>query len=131
MRSGRRPSGPAAWLAEQRVVLMPFIAGAIRRTDRVAVAMDSRGFAGTRPRTHLRTLPIGRGDIAMLLVTLAVALGIVTLSALAGSLRLWTGVLAGRTECSTTVDSIGTEDARPRDLRIRLPARQPVLGGLV
>ena len=38
------------------------LAGAVRRAERVAIAMESRGFTGAGPRTYYTAVPIGRKD---------------------------------------------------------------------
>lgn len=89
---GRRP-GPAGWFREQGRLLVPLLAGAIRRADRVALAMDSRGFDGRRSRTHFRRVPFGAADAGLIAGAALGGAAILAASAALGTLRLWSGVL--------------------------------------
>lgn len=80
-------------LDARRRMLIPLFAGAVRRTDRVAVAMDSRGFDSARARTHFRRLSVDRADALLLVGTLTAATLIFAVGAALGVLRLWTGTL--------------------------------------
>lgn len=93
LRGRRRRRGPAGWLEERRRLLVPLFTGAVRRTDRVALAMDSRGFGSGRTRTHYRRLRVDRQDAALLVVAIGGGILILAVSAALGVLRLWTGVL--------------------------------------
>ncbi len=94
LRGYRAPAGPLGWWVEQRRLLIPVLAGAVRRTDRLALAMDSRGFAASRRRTHYRSMSWRWPDTAMLLGALIAALTILAVSAAFGILQLWTGALS-------------------------------------
>lgn len=89
---GRRP-GPVGWCREQGRSLVPLLAGAIRRADRVALAMDSRGFGGDRPRTHYRDVRFGAADAWLIVAAAAGGAGILVIAAALGVLRLWSGAL--------------------------------------
>lgn len=91
---GRR-QGAAGWVQEQWRLTLPLLALAIRRSERVALAMDARGFSMERAarRTHARTLRVGTTDVALVVGTLALAAGLIGLSAALGTLRLWNGQL--------------------------------------
>ncbi|HZS90770.1 MAG TPA: energy-coupling factor transporter transmembrane component T [Chloroflexota bacterium] len=91
LRGQGRQRGPLAALRERVDLLVPLLVGAIRRAERVAVAMDSRGFAARRPRTHYRLTPFEAADAWMLAGTVALGGGLLALSATLGSLRLWLG----------------------------------------
>jgi energy-coupling factor transport system permease protein len=89
---GRR-RGPAGRLREQARLALPLLANAIRRSERVALAMDARGFSGHRARTHYRRIAFGATD-AWLIVSAGVAgAAILVISASLGVLRVWSGAL--------------------------------------
>ncbi len=89
---GRKP-GPVGWLREQGRLLVPLLAGAIRKAERVALAMDSRGFGARRPRTHYRSIPFRQVDAWLVLVTAAFGVGVLLASAALGILQIWSGTL--------------------------------------
>jgi len=89
---GRRPGG-ASWLREHGRLLVPLFANAIRRADRVALAMDSRGFSSGRERTHFRLLTFGRDDLLVIVAATVGGVGILAASGALGVLRLWSGTL--------------------------------------
>lgn len=91
LRGQGRRRGPLGWLRTRMGMLVPLLAGAIRRADRVAIAMNSRGFGRAGPRTDYRTLPFGRSDVALMLVTATVTAAVLTGSAALGVLRLGFG----------------------------------------
>jgi energy-coupling factor transport system permease protein len=86
-------SGPRGWWRRQRRLVIPLLAGAIRRAERVALAMDARAFGGTATRSHYRLVPFTRADLALIVGAVALALGLLLLSAWGGWLRLWDGSL--------------------------------------
>lgn len=53
-------------------LLVPLFTGVFRRAEELAMAMESRAYRGGEGRTKLRQLVIGPGDVAALLVTMAV-----------------------------------------------------------
>ena len=91
VRGQGRVGGPRGWIRAQRRLLLPLLAGAIRRADRVAVAMDSRGFARAGRRTQFREVPFCAPDAALVAGTLLLGSGILAVSEAAGTLRLWWG----------------------------------------
>ncbi len=93
LRTGRPARGPIAWFRQQRRVIVPLFAGAIRRTDRVAVAMDSRAFESGARRTCYRRIRVGWPDVALLVATISIGVAILAGSATVGVLRIWTGSL--------------------------------------
>lgn len=90
---GRRP-GPAGWLAEQRRLLVPLFANAIRKAERLALAMDSRGFGSEGRRTHYRRVALGWRDALLFTGVLGMTVAIFVVSAATGTLRLWTGAFS-------------------------------------
>jgi energy-coupling factor transport system permease protein len=72
---------------------IPLLANAVRRANRVAIAMESRAFSGTRQRSYYRQLHIGPVDWVALLCALAALAVILFLSWQLGWLRFWRGNL--------------------------------------
>jgi energy-coupling factor transport system permease protein len=70
---------------------IPLLASAIRRAERVALAMESKGFDGHSQRTYFRTLHWRTGDRLFVLAMLAMFGAIFALSHALGFLRLWDG----------------------------------------
>ena len=63
-------------VASARVVasrLLALLVSAVRRGERMALAMDARGFDAGRQRTHYRPIRLGVRDVAILVAGLAVA----------------------------------------------------------
>jgi energy-coupling factor transport system permease protein len=52
---------------------IPLLASAVRKGERVAMAMESRGFGALPGRTYFRTTTTGRADIVFLALCLALA----------------------------------------------------------
>jgi energy-coupling factor transport system permease protein len=89
---GRR-RGPAEWLREQAQLLIPLLTNAVRRSERVALAVDARGFGSHRRRTHYRHVPFAPADAWLLVVSTVGGSAILLGSAWAGILRIWSGAL--------------------------------------
>jgi energy-coupling factor transport system permease protein len=89
---GRR-RGPLGWLREQGRLAIPLLANAIRRSERVALAMDARGFAAQRTRTHYRQIRFDAADWWVIAMAAMVGSTIVLASARLGVLRIWSGTL--------------------------------------
>jgi energy-coupling factor transport system permease protein len=70
---GLQPRGPAARLRETGGRLLTMLVAAIRRAERLALAMDARGFDGGVRRTHFRELRTTWRDWLTIVVALAVA----------------------------------------------------------
>ncbi|NEX79472.1 energy-coupling factor transporter transmembrane protein EcfT [Bacillus thermocopriae] len=62
------------WKAFKRYALPLFTHG-IRKSERIAIAMEARGFTGTKNRTYYRTTKIGSRDWAYLLSLVSVVIG--------------------------------------------------------
>ncbi|MFD2923586.1 energy-coupling factor transporter transmembrane component T family protein [Halobacillus naozhouensis] len=57
-------------MKQYRRFMIPLLAGAIRKAERTAVAMESKGFTGARDRSFYRTFTIKTRDWIFLIVTL-------------------------------------------------------------
>ncbi len=89
---GQTESGPPwVWARRRLGYVLPLATNAIRRAARLAVAMDSRGFAAAGRRTYFRDVPLGWRDGLFAAAALGLALALMALSAGAGWLRLWDG----------------------------------------
>jgi energy-coupling factor transport system permease protein len=55
--------GPLGWYREIVTMMVPLLAGGIRRAERVALAMDARGFGAAVGRTYYRQATLGRQDV--------------------------------------------------------------------
>jgi energy-coupling factor transport system permease protein len=53
-------------------ILIPLIVSAIRRSLELAEAMESRAWGATKKRTNLYVLKMHRGDVVLILITIAV-----------------------------------------------------------
>jgi len=91
LRGQGRRHGPLGAVRERVGLLVPLLTGAIRRAERVAVAMDARGFNGRGRRTHYRVTSFDAADAWMIVWTVALGGGLLALSAVLGVLRLWLG----------------------------------------
>ncbi len=63
---GIEAHGPAGSLREAAGRLLALLVSAVRRAERMALAMDARGFDAGRRRTHFRPLKAGAPDLAVL-----------------------------------------------------------------
>ncbi|MGP4060287.1 energy-coupling factor transporter transmembrane component T family protein [Halobacillus sp. H74] len=77
---GQAKSFKEKWLQYQRFAI-PLLAGAIRKAERTAIAMESKGFTGERARTFYRPMKIHRKDWAFPLMMFGM-LGIVIVAAI-------------------------------------------------
>ncbi|WP_227394911.1 energy-coupling factor transporter transmembrane component T family protein [Jeotgalibacillus aurantiacus] len=69
-----KPKSPVKRVLTMRHVLIPMLAGAVRKAERTAFAMEARGFTGESDRTFYRRAAIGRTDIWMTIMFLALVL---------------------------------------------------------
>lgn len=90
---GERTSLPGRW-EQLRRYAVPLLAGAIRKAERVSIAMDSKAFGALPKRTYYRRLDLTRADWAMLAVSALVTLFILLALASAG-LLVGYGVVSG------------------------------------
>jgi energy-coupling factor transport system permease protein len=70
---------------------IPLLASAIRRAERVAIAMESKGFDGHSQRTYFRTLRWRTSDVVFVVAMVATFGAIFALSHYLGFLTLWDG----------------------------------------
>lgn len=93
LRGVGRARGPSGWLREQSRLAIPLLANAIRRAERVALAMDARGFSSHRPRSHYRRVALEAVDGWLVVGTGLGSIAILVASAWLGILHVWSGVL--------------------------------------
>lgn len=72
VRGVRDSGGPVARWRQFSGYLIPLLAGSVRTAERVALAMDARGFGSTERRTFYRQSTFGRGDVAFSTGALAI-----------------------------------------------------------
>lgn len=77
--AGFAAGGPAGWARSLLPLFVPLFAGALRRAEDLATAMEARCYRGGANRTRMRDLTLNRPDYATLGVTLAVLGGVVVL----------------------------------------------------
>lgn len=63
--------GPLAAMQRMRRYALPLLASAVRKAERVALAMDSRAFRASLQRTYYHTIGLSWRDVLLLLGTLA------------------------------------------------------------
>ena len=90
---GERTSLRGRW-EQLRRYAVPLLASAIRKAERVAIAMDSKAFGALPERTYYRQLDLTRADWAMLAVSVLVTVLILVIMANAGLLAGF-GVVPG------------------------------------
>lgn len=79
---GIEARGPAGSVRDAGGRLLVLLVSAIRRAERMALAMDARGFDAGRRRTHFRPLRAGRPDLLLLVAGIAVAVAALAVGAL-------------------------------------------------
>lgn len=77
--AGFTTGSPAKWAKSLLPLFVPLFAGALRRADDLAVAMESRCYRGGANRTRMRVLKFSAPDYVVIGVTLAVLAGVVAL----------------------------------------------------
>ncbi len=70
IRGSEQRQGPLQRIKRLKRYSVPLLVGAIRKAQRVAIAMDSKGFLAYRDRTYLRDVRIKRSDIFYLVIIL-------------------------------------------------------------
>jgi energy-coupling factor transport system permease protein len=93
LRGVGRSRGALGWLREQSRLSIPLLANAIRRAERVALAMDARGFSSARPRTHYRRIAFAASDGWLIVLTGFGGAAILWASYSLGILHVWSGAL--------------------------------------
>ncbi len=78
---GTGAEGRLAWGRRLYRYAIPLLAGGIRRAERVAIAMEARGFAPQHPRTYMRKLPWRTSDTWFIVASLVVIGAIFAVSA--------------------------------------------------
>jgi energy-coupling factor transport system permease protein len=76
--AGFTTGSPAKWAKGLLPLFVPLFAGALRRADDMAVAMEARCYRGGANRTRMRELKFDRPDFVVLGVTLVVLAAVVT-----------------------------------------------------
>ncbi|UOQ95263.1 energy-coupling factor transporter transmembrane protein EcfT [Halobacillus shinanisalinarum] len=71
--------------------VIPLLAGAIRKAERTAVAMESKGFTGSRERSFYRVFTVKGVDWIFFIITLASLIVIAYISYLLGYFRWYQG----------------------------------------
>lgn len=89
---GAGVDGHFSWAKRFYRYAIPLLAGGIRRAERVAIAMEARGFSGDAPRTYLRQFPWHHRDTMFVIISFAVVMIVFTVSAHFGWLSwAWLG----------------------------------------
>lgn len=70
--AGFASGSPTKWARSLLPLFVPLFAGALRRADDMAVAMEARCYRGGANRTRMRELKFNRADFLVLVVTLVV-----------------------------------------------------------
>lgn len=76
-------------IMQVRRYLLPLLANAIRKAERVAIAMESKGFTGSRDRTHYHELRVTKRDWLFLAAFLLVFFGSVLITYQLGYLNIF------------------------------------------
>lgn len=84
VRGGVEGSGPIARARRLFGYAIPLLAISVRRAERVALAMDSRGFGARPDRTYFRRTTFRRADLWFVMAALAVVTGALTTLRLLG-----------------------------------------------
>src|SRR5207244_7392863 len=63
MRGGVRRGGPLDWMRQTIGYAIPLLASSVRKGERVALAMESRGFGALPQRTYYRQTKLGENDL--------------------------------------------------------------------
>lgn len=72
---------------------IPLLAGAVRRAEAIAVAMESRGFDGRRERSHYQRVPLHLSDLLIGLAYVGLVGACLWLGRTLGLLKVWDGAL--------------------------------------
>lgn len=77
--AGFSAGGPARWAGSLLPLFVPLFAGALRRADDMAVAMEARCYCGGANRTRMSALKLAGSDLAVMSITLVVLAGTIAL----------------------------------------------------
>lgn len=69
-----KPKGIKGRLQQFRRYIIPLLAEAIRKAERVAIAMESKGFTGSSDRTHYYQLTVDKRDWTFLIIFIVIFL---------------------------------------------------------
>ncbi|MEX2356464.1 MAG: energy-coupling factor transporter transmembrane component T [Thermaerobacterales bacterium] len=93
VRGAEEGQGLRGRVGRLRRYAIPLLAGAVRRAERVAIAMEARGFPGKTPRHYYTAVPIGAGDWLLGASLVAMTVGTALVAHRLGLLQLWDGSL--------------------------------------
>jgi len=82
VRGAAMGGGPVARVRQAFGYAIPLLAISVRRAERVALAMDARGFSAHRPRTYYRTTTFTRSDLQFAVGALTTLVAVVVLTRL-------------------------------------------------
>ncbi|GGM28064.1 hypothetical protein GCM10011351_12440 [Paraliobacillus quinghaiensis] len=71
--------------------IVPLLASSIRKAERTAIAMESKGFTGSRERTFYRQFTVTTKDWLFMIMMLTVLVTLITLAWQIGYFRWYTG----------------------------------------
>ena len=83
--------GPIARIRRSFGRIVPLLATAVRRAERVAIAIESRGFTGERPEFFYRDVRFRGRDVTAIVIAATFLVAILWGSSELGLLRLWSG----------------------------------------
>ncbi len=92
VRGVREGKGPLGLWSRVRRYAVPLLAGAVRRANRVALAMDARAFGAFPERTYRRTMQVRAADWLFMGCTVAASAGLILALWFAGLARFGVGV---------------------------------------
>lgn len=93
IRGADQASTPKEKWRQYKSYAIPLLASAIRKAERTAIAMESKGFTGDRSRTYFRLFTITKYDWLFLAVMLGLYATAVYLSYALGYLNFYNGTL--------------------------------------
>ncbi len=93
IRGASERGGITGWLQQMVRYTIPLLAAAIRRAERVAIAMEARGLGPGLRRTYYRSPSLRPVDIGAAFALVAVNALVLVVSGKLGILRIWRGQL--------------------------------------
>ncbi|HEX9533383.1 MAG TPA: energy-coupling factor transporter transmembrane component T, partial [bacterium] len=85
--------GIAGWAQQLVRYTIPLLAAALRRAERVAIAMETRALGSGMQRTYYRLVPVRAIDIVAAVALVGVNALVLAVSWKLGVLRIWRGQL--------------------------------------